>query len=126
MGNDDRLCDKEDEKLVSVNGSTEKGVGTWLVDVAISCAEPETDWDFCCRVVYVSGDEALFRRCEAVVRECRRGIGAFVARFAIWGLWEGDERTELLGLGDFWLSATFGRGVIICRIRPMTCISLLS
>ena len=35
------------------------------------------------------------------------------------GVSEGEERTELLGLVDFWRSATLGSGVIICRILPV-------
>src|SRR5438046_264016 len=121
MGDDDRLCDKEDVKSVNVDGSTGVvGVGVRLGGVSIRSAEVENGWDNWRRLIPVRDGEAFFRKREAVARICRRRTGVSVVRSATRGPSAGNEWTELWGLVDFLRSLTLGRGVIICRIRPVT------
>ena len=68
-------------KLVSVDGSTATGVGSWLGGVSIRCPVADVGWDNCRRIpVLLSGGEAPFRSSEAVAKEWRRGTGVSVAK----------------------------------------------
>lgn len=124
MGDDDRLCDKEDVKLVNVDRSSAVGgVGAWI-GRASRCAEVETEWDNWRLPVSVGGGEALLGKREGVARECRCGRGVSVVRSATMRLLAGDRGPETWVLVDFWRSVTFVRGLIICRIRPLTPFSM--
>ena len=92
---DDKFCDIEVEKLVNVDGSTAL---SRFGGVSKLCPVAERGWDNCrCRGC-VSGGEPLFLSSEAVATEWRRGTGMSVFSSPTWGLADGDERAELLGL----------------------------